>query len=735
MAPVNPYRDINITVSASHYAFASPSSPNAPVLVIDRPSGDMRLTESPVLGGTRMGSVAGLLGVIRLRLDKYIIIITKAMLVGRIRGHAVFKVQTAEFLPLQERQLHDPDEDTYLSLLRAHLRTGPMYFSYTFDLTNSFQRQSSADASLPLWQQVCHCLSLPELLANPWAGGGANPRPSSRGIQADERFFWNRYIQSDMIDLRGSSPAMDPFILPVFFGFLSITTTALKSTPLSFILITRKSRHRAGTRYFTRGVDESGNVANFNETEQIVIIGDSTRGLGGYDQNSIASGGKASIQQIKVFSYVQTRGSVPVYWAEVNNLHYTPQLQVRGADSAMNPARKHFDDQVRLYGDNYLVNLVNQKGREYRVKAAYENIVKLLVSSPVESKEGSEEIPERSRRIEPTKGANTLDQLHYVYFDFHHECRGMRWHRAQLLLEQLGDGLYDQQYFHSVEGKSVSSDIRSYQKSVVRTNCMDCLDRTNVVQGMLALWALNRQMIDAGVLEKGENAASFNSFEVIFRNGGSEFVIQGLLETWADNADVVSRAYSGTGALKTDFTRTGVRTKAGAIADLSNSITRYFRNNFSDGPRQDAYDLFLGIYFPPATAMSSLLFIDRRPIVIQSIPYVLCGAIFLELAAFVLPRTTDGGLLSMRIFVLFWFVVALWAANFVMKHGKLYVSWPRLNTLGFSVQGYNEDLSRAKKDLIIGKWVGRGGNARERGLSTGGSGRLIHLEEGKKRIE
>ncbi|KAG0643416.1 putative phosphoinositide phosphatase [Tuber brumale] len=693
MAPVYPFRDINVTTSPSHYTFGSPSSPNAPALVIDRPSGDMRLVESPILRGKRIGNVAGVLGVIRLRLDKYIIIITKAVLVGRIRGHAVYKAQTTEFLPLQDRQLHDPDEDTYLSLLRTHLRTGPMYFSYTFDLTNSFQRQSSADTSLPLWQQ------------------------------ADERFFWNRYIQSDLIDLRGSNPAADPFILPVFFGFLRITMTALKSTPLSFILITRRSRHRAGTRYFTRGVDESGNVANFNETEQIVIIGGSTGSLGGYDQYSIASGGNASTQQVKVFSYVQTRGSVPVYWAEVNNLRYTPELQVRGVDSAMNSARKHFDEQIRLYGDNYLVNLVNQKGREQRVKAAYEHIVQLLVSSHVEGKGGSGKTSKRFRRIEPTKRANMPGQLHYVYFDFHHECRGMKWHRAQLLLEQLGEGLYGQQYFHSVEGKCVSSDIRNYQTSVVRTNCMDCLDRTNVVQSMLARWTLNRQMIDAGVLGEGENTASFNSFEVIFRSA------------WADNADAVSRTYSGTGALKTDFTRTGVRTKAGAIADLSNSITRYFRNNFSDGPRQDAYDLFLGVYLPSETAMSSLLFIDRRPIMIQSIPYVLCGAILLELAAFVLPRTTDGSLLSMKIFVLFWLAVALWTANFITKHGKLYVNWPRLNTPSFAVQGHNEELSSAKKDLIIGMWIGRGSSARERDSGTGGSGRLVHLEEGKKRIE
>jgi hypothetical protein len=55
---------------------------------------------------------------------------------------------------------------------------------------------------------------------------------------------------------------------------------------------------------------------------------------------------------------------------------------------------------------------------------------------------------------------------------------------------------------------------------------------------------------------------------------------------WADHADALSMQYSGTGALKTDFTRTGQRTKAGAIQDGVNSVVRYVKNNFMDGPRQ-----------------------------------------------------------------------------------------------------------------------------------------------------
>ena len=54
--------------------------------------------------------------------------------------------------------------------------------------------------------------------------------------------------------------------------------------------------------------------------------------------------------------------------------------------------------------------------------------------------------------------------------------------------------------------------------------------------------------------------------------------------------------YAGTPALKTDFTRTGKRTLAGMASDLHNSAVRYYKNNFSDGFRQDAIDVFLGNY-------------------------------------------------------------------------------------------------------------------------------------------
>jgi hypothetical protein len=55
----------------------------------------------------------------------------------------------------------------------------------------------------------------------------------------------------------------------------------------------------------------------------------------------------------------------------------------------------------------------------------------------------------------------------------------------------------------------------------------------------------------------------------------------------------MSIQYAGTGALKSDFTRSGKRTTYGMVRDGVNSLTRYILNNFYDGFRQDSIDLFL----------------------------------------------------------------------------------------------------------------------------------------------
>ena len=63
-----PFVDINLHASDSHYAFTSPSNPTFPTLVVDRPSGDLRLTDGKLAGAKRISSIGGILGIIKLRL-------------------------------------------------------------------------------------------------------------------------------------------------------------------------------------------------------------------------------------------------------------------------------------------------------------------------------------------------------------------------------------------------------------------------------------------------------------------------------------------------------------------------------------------------------------------------------------------------------------------------------------------------------------------------------------------
>lgn len=110
------------------------------------------------------------------------------------------------------------------------------------------------------------------------------------------------------------------------FGFLEFKTTSINGRTFQFGLISRRNRYRAGTRYFSRGIDQNGNVSNFNETEQLVLLDKDGGAIGGGD-----------VRGDLRFSFVQTRGSVPVYWAEINNLRYKPDLKIMDLSSTVSP--------------------------------------------------------------------------------------------------------------------------------------------------------------------------------------------------------------------------------------------------------------------------------------------------------------------------------------------------------------------------------------------------------------
>lgn len=71
-------------------------------------------------------------------------------------------------------------------------------------------------------------------------------------------------------------------------------------------------------------------MSNFNETEQIVVLAAQPSA----DGNANGTGGGGETR----FAFVQTRGSVPVYWAEINNLRYKPDLKVLDLAATVSPS-------------------------------------------------------------------------------------------------------------------------------------------------------------------------------------------------------------------------------------------------------------------------------------------------------------------------------------------------------------------------------------------------------------
>lgn len=138
---------------------------------------------------------------------------------------------------------------------------------------------------------------------------------------------------------------------------------------------------------------------------------------------------------------------------------------------------------------------------------------------------------------------------------------------------------------------------------------------------------------------------------------------------WADHADIISTQYSGTGALKTDFTRTGKRTRAGLIMDGVNSLTRYYKNNFKDGWRQDAIDLFLGNGDP-----ISPLQVERGWRYV-TFPSVLLVALGMFMACAILPSEYSTESL---LFLLFWGSMVVATSTTIFRHGPEFVDRPRL---------------------------------------------------------
>jgi hypothetical protein len=432
--------------------------------------------------------------------------------------------------------------------------------------------------------------------------------------QPDPRFFWNQHAVEPLVRRYQTSRRISSKrllvdlvlqnVIPVTSAFVGVQRNiTIEAAPkkqdqvwsYDELLISRRSRFRAGTRFTVRGADATGAVANFVETEQLCLLTKTNEGQERYLD--------------AVASHVQVRGSIPLRWSSPADIKtYRPRVRIGTDPVAQARALKlHLLEQLSIYsledvGDRspdianiVFVNLVDKKSDQGRLGKTFDSVLQAVVD--VYSNNTSESTCGRS---ETFSSLLKRSAAHHIWYDFHHEVKQGRWDRLSKLLGEVQPSLDGHEYFFA-RAPSEDEDwwsVNRLQNAVVRTNCMDCLDRTNVVQSIFGRYMLFQQLSELDDDSLGSKKKIWTKLTRSFKKNPLELPWktgeQAHRLLWADNADAISRLYAGTPALKGDFTRTGKRTKMGALDDGMNSLQRYYLNNFLDADRQEGYDLMVG---------------------------------------------------------------------------------------------------------------------------------------------
>jgi phosphatidylinositol 4-phosphatase len=215
--------------------------------LLNEKSGDMKIFDSSLSSkeGKKVIECQGIIGNIKLKAGNYLIVVKDKKPVGKISEHQIYLLtgcknillnqNSVELIPYEPKKKltseEESDEAQYIALLESLLKENSFYFSHTFDLTKNIENNIS------------------------------NPE-----IPSEDHFWWNKYLCKDLIHFKANE-----FILPIIRGFVEVENVQLDSHNFVFGLISRQSCKRTGTRYNVRGIDQTGNVANFCENEQFII--------------------------------------------------------------------------------------------------------------------------------------------------------------------------------------------------------------------------------------------------------------------------------------------------------------------------------------------------------------------------------------------------------------------------------------------------------------------------------
>lgn len=484
-------------------------------------------------GGMKLKlSTWGLLGFIRFTEAYYMLLITKRTQVALMGGHYVYQIEGTELIPLttgsSSRFARDrnPEEGRYLSILANLDLSKSFYFSYSYNITRTLQSNIIRERTA--------------------INGGLRHGPHD----FNDMFVWNHYLLE---------PAMEAlknpydWCVPIIHGFIEQASLDIFGRRVYMSVIARRSRFFAGARFLKRGANDLGYVANDVETEQIVANKLTT---------SFHAPGPNLYSSTEYTSYVQHRGSIPLYWTQDNTgVSPKPDIDINLIDPFYSAAAQHFDNLFERYGAPiYVLNLIKARERtprESKLLVEYQKAISFLNQSLPSDKKILYKAYDMSRAAK-THGQDVISALEMI---------------AEEILQQTG-------FFHNGEPGDESSNV---QNGIARTNCIDCLDRTNAAQFVIGKRALGRQLQALGVIPGNiieYDTDAVNMFTHMFHSHGDTIAIQ----------------YGGSHLVNTMSTYRKINEWRSHSRDMVESFKRYYHNSFLDAQRQEAYNLFLGNY-------------------------------------------------------------------------------------------------------------------------------------------
>lgn len=399
------------------------------------------------------------------------------------------------------------------------LSNGSFYYSNDFDLTSRLQSRGVDTSKLH--------------------GDSPEDQAPINVQHYQEQFMWNSFLMDELIKFRSNLDSVtadlwnrNRFLTTVIRGFAK--TVRLGGTRADTIsVISKQSWKRAGTRFNARGIDDDGNVANFVETEFIY--------------------NNASLHQ--VFLFTQIRGSVPSFWEQDSTI-INPKITITRSREASQPSfDKHFTEVCKKYAVCHIINLL--------------------------SKTKALEVDISRRYVDLLKHSTHREDLLYTHFDFHAETKPLSggFAGASKILTSLNDSL---ERFGWFDFDTDAGEVITRQNGVFRVNCLDCLDRTNLIEQVICQTIVEHILQNLGSM--GNPRDRMKTEELITKHNA----------LWADNGDAISQIYTGTNALKSSFSRSGKMNIAGALSDVTKSVSRMYQNTFVDSKKQSTIDTLLG---------------------------------------------------------------------------------------------------------------------------------------------